>query len=427
MSTRRTLTTAALALAAVAAPAFAAPMPTRATVVSVVDGDTVRVRAAGAVRTLNLLDARAPRAGACFATQATRRLRQLLPPGTRIGLAFAERRPTTAARTFRAQVIRGRGVVDMAMVSGGFATATANTLPSFRAAQNRARANGVGLWGACVAGTPAPAPAPAAPAPTPTPPAPTGLSRDQVIAIVAPVFVNKAFTTSSPGSVSSTTKTDLCILADTEGDTRFTSFNSLFNVGSGSINSESAGTWSIASTTGVAGGAEMVVALRPDSGGEGSRLTLTVVNGQPRVNGNAITVEQSQRCPNTTVTRIAPPPPAISTQEAQTRILTAFANKRITTTSTTSGTTAEITLDLCRSSSGQQLYRFTKTEAPLSPVTHEGTWTMVAAGNTLAQAAQISLTPTSGSADPIILGINRSTLVMDDLTATVVASPVCPA
>jgi endonuclease YncB( thermonuclease family) len=161
----------AIALMAPAAEAAA----TRAKVVRVLDGETVRVSVAGAPRAVRLLGVDAPARGACFGAEAATALRRLLPRGATVRL-------TTDGRRRGAYVQRGAQRVNQAMLAGGFATAGRlsglRQRGSLSAAEERAEAAGRGLWKACAA-PPAP-PAGAAPVAAPVAPAPVATMSDRL-------------------------------------------------------------------------------------------------------------------------------------------------------------------------------------------------------------------------------------------------------
>jgi micrococcal nuclease len=167
---RRSITTAAITAAGVA---FVAPAAeggtTRAKVVRVVDGDTVRISAGGAPRTVRLLGVSAPVRGDCFAAEATTALRRLLPPGAAVRL-------TTDGRRRGVYVRRNGRLVNQAMLAGGFATGERlrglRRRADLSAAARRAEAAGRGLWRACAPSAAPPVPTTDAPGPAPVTPPP---------------------------------------------------------------------------------------------------------------------------------------------------------------------------------------------------------------------------------------------------------------
>ena len=90
-SVRRIAAVGAVALFVPVAPAAAA------TVVRVIDGDTVKVRDDGKLRTVDLAGVNAPERGACAGTEARRGLARLLPAGRARAAAAGRRRAGTRA------------------------------------------------------------------------------------------------------------------------------------------------------------------------------------------------------------------------------------------------------------------------------------------------------------------------------------------
>jgi endonuclease YncB( thermonuclease family) len=162
---RRSITTAAMTAAGVA---FMAPAAeggtTRAKVVRVMDGDTFRIAAGGASRTVRLLGVGAPARGDCFAAEATTALRRLLPSGAAVRL-------TTDGRRRGVYVRRNGRLVNQAMLAGGFATGERlrglRRRADLSAAARRAEAAGRGLWRACAPSPAPPVPTTGAPGPAP--------------------------------------------------------------------------------------------------------------------------------------------------------------------------------------------------------------------------------------------------------------------
>lgn len=150
--------TAALALAPAASPA---PIPAAGVVTNVVDGDTLKVRVAGVVRTVDLAGIDAPelRGGECFAKAAHRRLRASVAVGGTVRFTFPGRRPAARAKRFAALVRVDGTLLNRRMVIGGFARTDGADLfgqgavlvAAEVAAQDAAR----GLWGVCEGFTPA--------------------------------------------------------------------------------------------------------------------------------------------------------------------------------------------------------------------------------------------------------------------------------
>jgi micrococcal nuclease len=132
----------------------------RASVVRVVDGDTVEVRIGGREETVRLIgidtpetvDPRSP--VECFGEEASDRAKALLPVGTEVRLV-ADVEPRDRYDRLLAYVYRDDGTfVNLALVEDGYASVL--TYPpnvahasEFTAAAARAREGGRGLWGAC--------------------------------------------------------------------------------------------------------------------------------------------------------------------------------------------------------------------------------------------------------------------------------------
>lgn len=144
-------TTVLLAIGAGAAQA--APMPATGKVVTIVDGDTLKVRVAGRTRTVDLAGIDAPELNQCFGPQAKDRLSSSAPAGAGVSFAFVAARPTTGAIRFKALVSVGGVSVNRQLVLRGFAKARGTATFAFGAkivsAQNTARAAANGLWKAC--------------------------------------------------------------------------------------------------------------------------------------------------------------------------------------------------------------------------------------------------------------------------------------
>jgi len=139
-----------LALAgALAAAAPAGAVTQRGNVARVVDGDTVRVRIAGRVRTFDLLGVNAPDGRQCFAVRARSALRRLLPLGASVRVQNDPRRRSRGRYVFRRATF-----VNAAMLRAGNARrASVSRLSravALRAANNAARRARRGLFGRCV-------------------------------------------------------------------------------------------------------------------------------------------------------------------------------------------------------------------------------------------------------------------------------------
>ena len=131
------------------------------TVVSITDGDTLRIRIDGVEERVRLIGIDTPetrgRGGLreCFGAEATARLKSLLPPGTAVRLE-RDAEPRDRYERLLAYVYRADDdlFVNMAMARDGYAAAL--TFPpnvtyaeQFREAAADARDAGRGLWSAC--------------------------------------------------------------------------------------------------------------------------------------------------------------------------------------------------------------------------------------------------------------------------------------
>ena len=169
---RRALITAAVVLLAVGAgcdtrdepaPAAVAGAGETATVVRVVDGDTLIARRAGADERVRMLGVDAPesvtpdRPVECFGPQAGREARRLLPRGARITLTTdpTQGRRDRYGRLLAEVTVAGQATtVNERLIAGGYAEVfrgdgRARLLPRLRAAESAAREAGRGLWSAC--------------------------------------------------------------------------------------------------------------------------------------------------------------------------------------------------------------------------------------------------------------------------------------
>ncbi|MDA0159829.1 thermonuclease family protein [Solirubrobacter ginsenosidimutans] len=158
-SARRIAAVSAAVLFVPAAPAAAA------TVVRVIDGDTVKVREDGKVRTVDLAGVNAPEPGACAGPEARRGLGRLLPAGAHVRL----QRDTDAPARAR-YVLRGDRLVNAAVLRQGLArpedTGELSKRAALEAAAQEAQQQRKGIWKSCEA-VPTPSPTPA---PSPAPP-----------------------------------------------------------------------------------------------------------------------------------------------------------------------------------------------------------------------------------------------------------------
>lgn len=129
-----------------------------ATVVSVTDGDTIKVSLEGGPDTaVRLIGINAPETGECYAEEAARGLSDLVPVGTAIGMTRDVSEVDEFGRLLR-YLWRGGMSVNEEMVRRGLAiarryppdTAMAETLAQ---AQDEARESNSGLWGPDACGT----------------------------------------------------------------------------------------------------------------------------------------------------------------------------------------------------------------------------------------------------------------------------------
>ena len=174
-----TLALAAVLTAAIAlAPAGEAGRFTfAATVVRVVDGDTLDVRLASGLRArVRVLGIDAPERGRCFGAASTARARALAPAGLRVALVGDRTQPTRDRfGRLLAYVRGGGGDVGRALLATGHARVYVVRRPflrvaSYRASERAARDAFRGLWGACLASQTEPPPPAASPPPPPPPP-----------------------------------------------------------------------------------------------------------------------------------------------------------------------------------------------------------------------------------------------------------------
>jgi endonuclease YncB( thermonuclease family) len=234
----------AVALLGAAAPALA----DRATVVRVVDGDSLRVTGPRGSRTVDLLGVRAPRGQACFAVEARRALARRLPSGSRVRLLADRSRGGRGRYVFRgtvfinASVLRA-GAGRVARLSGLRRAAT------LRAASRSAKELGRGLFGACDrdAGGTTPGgdtgpgrPTPGVPAPGA--PAPAGDGAAETADAVRAALLGRQLLDLSSGASSSTRNTTR-FCADNRADR-----TEEFNGTSGFFRNELTGTWAVLGT-----------------------------------------------------------------------------------------------------------------------------------------------------------------------------------
>lgn len=142
-------------------PVAVSPAGATATVVRVVDGDTVVLRIAGRKESIRLIGIDTPETKdpkkpvECFGPEASRRTAELLPVGTRVTVQ-RDAEPRDVFRRLLLYVYRSDDglFVNRDLVAGGWAVPKAyppNTAHAeeFAALAATAEAAGLGLWGAC--------------------------------------------------------------------------------------------------------------------------------------------------------------------------------------------------------------------------------------------------------------------------------------
>lgn len=151
---RRLLFLAVLVLIAASCTRTAAePIP--ATLVEVVDGDTVRLRTAGATEYVRLIGINTPESGECHAAEATAGLRSLLAAGN---LSIEHTGPDDRDRFGRLlrYVYAGDTLVNLAMLEHGHGLALSSDHDlrgAFADAAEQAWLTRVGMWGAHACGS----------------------------------------------------------------------------------------------------------------------------------------------------------------------------------------------------------------------------------------------------------------------------------
>ena len=150
----------ALALRATAPPA-GHPAAGRATVVRVVDGDTVVVRIGDREEPVRLIGIDTPesvardRPNECYGAEASQRLAELLPPGTEVDLTrdveprdVYDRLLAYVQRTSDGLFVNAAQVVEGAAIARDFPPNTTHR-GDLERAERAARAASLGLWAAC--------------------------------------------------------------------------------------------------------------------------------------------------------------------------------------------------------------------------------------------------------------------------------------
>ncbi|WP_009631551.1 thermonuclease family protein [Synechocystis sp. PCC 7509] len=133
------------------APSIALAQNTPATVISIGDGDTLRVRKSGQVTTVRLACVDAPeRAQNPWGQQSTSRLKQLLPPGTAVQVRTITR--DLYGRTV-AELYAGKKSVNLQMVKDGqavvyrqYLSGCAATKDQYLQAETQAKKQRFGFW-----------------------------------------------------------------------------------------------------------------------------------------------------------------------------------------------------------------------------------------------------------------------------------------
>jgi len=130
-------------------PAFQGKKAT-ATVIKVIDGDTIKVRTGSRVYRIQLFAVEAPDAGTCFNEESTARLRRLLPPGSTVRFVVS---PGTddAGRFLADRLTRNGERIDIAMARGGYAQMyeSIDQEEEMAMAAGQAQSQRRGLFGAC--------------------------------------------------------------------------------------------------------------------------------------------------------------------------------------------------------------------------------------------------------------------------------------
>lgn len=134
--------------------------PSQATVVEVVDGDTILLRFGPIVETVRLLGVDTPESvhptvpEQCFGAEATAELRRLLPPGSRLAV-FRDAEGRDHYGRLLLHLRRDDGLaINLHLVEHGFGAAAFyepnhHDRSRFLAAERTAKTEGRGLWGMC--------------------------------------------------------------------------------------------------------------------------------------------------------------------------------------------------------------------------------------------------------------------------------------
>lgn len=129
------------------------------TIVSITDGDTVRMLVEGRELRVRLIGLDTPELRdplECFGPEATAALEALAPPGTEVGYAY-DRDPQDRYERELLYLFAADGtLINLALIERGYAEALLvepndRYWPELQAAERAARDAGRGLWGACPA------------------------------------------------------------------------------------------------------------------------------------------------------------------------------------------------------------------------------------------------------------------------------------
>lgn len=260
------------------------------TVRAVVDGDTLRVRTAGRIVTVDLVGVRAPAAGTCFATQSRTILRRLLPVGTRVRLLDD---PVVGGRG--RYVIKAGVLVNAAVIRAGAArtgsTRGLRRASALLAAQAAARDAGRGLFGRCTTATPPqPQPPAAGDEPQSPPPGSDPVTQRAQMKAALDGRVLSDFRTDS----NSSTRNDTIFCADGRVQRR----EEFIPRGSSSILSTFAGSWAVLQTARNADGSlSAAVVVRADDPSFDNRILRLVLGSDGRVRNTDFSATDNQPAP----------------------------------------------------------------------------------------------------------------------------------
>lgn len=139
-------------------PAVDGPTAT-GTIVSITDGDTVRMLVDGQELRVRLIGLDTPELRdplECFGPEATAALEALAPPGTQVGYAYDRDSRDRYERELLYLFTADGTLINLTLVERGYAEALLvepndRYWPELQAAERAARDAGLGLWGACPA------------------------------------------------------------------------------------------------------------------------------------------------------------------------------------------------------------------------------------------------------------------------------------